>query len=185
MLTILCHFHSFNIINFRYKFMRLQISLYFISICNFPLVKWKLWCDSFSFTKCKCEMLGLLGKYFSWHPPLPAKVPWFSLCFYQRLMQAGRPDTSGVFCRLRVQISVSLHIRYWESVSHLENKDTISIHLQHLNEMLYADHTAGFSVSHFPPWLPSIPAWQTLQTALPLMFQTELLTSFLSCPVPA
>ena len=34
-------------------------------------------------------MLGLLGKYFSWHPPLPAKVPWFSLCLYQRLMQAG------------------------------------------------------------------------------------------------
>ena len=43
--------------------------------------------------------------------------------------------------------------------------------------MLYADHIAGFSVSHFPPWFPSIPAWQTLQTALPLMFQTELLTA--------
>ena len=33
--------------------------------------------------------------------------------------------------------------------------------------MLYADHIAGFSVSHFPPWFPSIPACRLCRQPCP------------------
>lgn len=33
----------------------------------------------------------------------------------------------------------------------IDNKDTISTLIEHLSGIPYVDHTAGFSVSYFPP----------------------------------